>query len=267
MLTGWLFWGIIIVMVVGVALLYKRFHPSPKIRGRDMRDMTASELRDKETLLREVNENAGELRQSLVTSIIPADISPTAKIPFKLRMFRELALHRVSDLSDAACLHYNAGSTIPAFVLTRAAFETMAILHYVNKKVEDAISEGSVDVLGTTAMKVLFGTKDKFTDIEAVNVLTVIGHLEKDYSGFQEMYEFMCEFAHPNFSGMMPAYARVEGLDLDNPHEPLALGAEAAKLDPEYGLLCLRIAILLTDSIVKQLAKQDASLVQLCEDD
>jgi len=153
------------------------------------------ETHDKETLLREANEFADELRQALVTTIRPADISPTAKIPFKVRMFRELLLHRVSDLSDAACSLYNKGSIVPAFVLTRAAFETMAALFYFNKKVEAAISVGKTDDLDTIAMNGLFGTKDKSKPFEAVNILTAIGHLEKKYPAFKRCSCF-CASSH-----------------------------------------------------------------------
>lgn len=218
-------------------------------------------------MLREANEFATELRQGLVKTITPADISATAKVPFKLRVLRELLLHRVSDLSDAACLHYNNDSTIPALVLTRAAFETMAMLFYLNKNVEAAHNGRDVEALDDIAMKGTFGAKDKSTPYEAVNVLTVIRHLEKKYPGLEEMFEFLCEFAHPNCAGLMVAYHGVQEVNLDNPHAPLALGAEAAELRPDYGLICLRIAISMADWFARELAKHDTELVLLCERD
>lgn len=219
----------------------------------------------KEMLLREATEGSRELRQGLVTLITPAHISPTAKVPFKLRVLRELLLHRFSDLSDAACLLYNRGSTVPAFVLTRAAFETMATLFYLNKNVEAAVHAGDVEALDSAAMKGTFGTKDKSTPFEAVNVLTVITHLEKAYPGLQQDFELLCEFAHPNCAGVMVAYEAVQAVNIDNPHVPLALGADACGLNPEFGLSCLCIAITMTDWFARELARKDDDIIRLCE--
>lgn len=220
---------------------------------------------DKEVLLREANEFASELRRTLVTTITPADVSPIAKIPFKIRVFRELLLHRVSDLSDAACLLYNNGATIPAFVLTRAAFETMAVMFHFHKTIEAALSEGSADGFDSLVMKSLFGTKDRSTPFEAVNIRTVMDHLEKRFPGLQEMYGCLCEFAHPNYAGVAGAYQCVEQVNLDDPRIPLPLGSSASRLGPEYGLICLRVAISMADWFARELAKKDVDVIRLCE--
>ena len=222
---------------------------------------------DKATLLREANEFATELRQGLVKTITPADISATAKVPFNLRVLRELLLHRVSDLSDAACLQYNNGSTIPALVLTRAAFETMAMLFYLKKNVEAALKKRDVEALAEIAMKGTFGAKDNSTPFEAVNVLTVISHLEKKYPELKEAFGSLCEFAHPNCAGLMVPYYGVKEINLDNLNVPLALGRESYNLKPNFGLQCLCIAISMAVWFARELAKSDKELVSLCEDD
>jgi hypothetical protein len=220
---------------------------------------------DTASLLQEANEFADELRASLVVTLVPADVSPVAKVPLKARVFRELLLHRLSDVSDAACKLYNGGSILPAFVLTRAAFESSAVLFYFNKILDTAIQTGKPEEIDAIAMKSLFGSKDKATEYEAVNILTAVSHLEKKYPGLEEMFLTMCEFAHPNYFGVMGAYQRIESINLGDPYQPMYFGAGVSRLSPDYGLICLRIAISLGAALAKELAEKDGPLVKLCE--
>jgi len=57
----------------------------------------------------------------------------------------------------------------------------------------------------------------------------------------------------------------VEDVNLDDPYVPLHLGARASKLGPEYGLICLRLAISLANWFARELAKNDGELIRLCE--
>lgn len=220
---------------------------------------------DDATLLREVNECAAQLRQRLVRQIVPADISPRVKVPYKFTALRELLLHRVSDLSDAACVHYNKGSNIPAFVLTRAALETAAVIYHFNKTLESSLGNTTPEDLDKMVMQSLFGTKDKTTEYAAVNILTAVGHVEKTYPGVQEMFLALCEFAHPNCDGVMMGYQRLPERGLTDPRVPVLLGAEVAVLPIGFGLGCLHIAICLAAEYAGELAKKDEAVLRLCE--
>lgn len=222
-------------------------------------------IRDRQTLLDEALAQTASLRERLVTSITPATISPIAKIPFKVQAFREMLLHRVSDLSDSACILYKNGSTIPAFVLTRAAFETMALMYYFNKSIEKAIKDGTTEAIDTLAMKSLFGTKDKSTEYEAVNILTAISHLEKQFPGLQDMFSFLCEFAHPNYAGVAGAYQDIASSQPNDPNKAVFLGPATAQLDQRCGLNCLIVSITISFWFANTLASKDAEIIQLCE--
>lgn len=224
--------------------------------------MNDEELRD---WLAECKVLATALRSRLVTAIIPATVSPTAKTAFKVRVAREVLLHRVSDLCDAACDLHDKKSTIPAFVLTRAALETMAVLYYVRRSVHAAIQIGSVEALDAAAMKQLFGSKDGSTPHDAVNILTAVGHVEKQYPGVEDLFKGLCEFAHPNLAGVLLAYQRLEGAMVDDPTIPVTLGRGVSAIDPSYGHICLSLAIRGSLTFADQLAGMDAEVVRLCE--
>ena len=218
-----------------------------------------------EELLREATEYAAHLRMNLTKSLIPAEISPTAKAPFKIVVLRELLLHRLSDLSDAACAMYGVGSVVPAIVLTRAAFETMALLFHLNKTIDRALREADAAVVDDRAMTGLLGSKDGSTNLPALNVMTAVEKLDKDYQGLKEMFETLCEFAHPNYHGLASSYQTITAANLDDPHVPVALGAVNPGPRAALGLLCLVTAIPLGRWFADDLATRDEELARLCE--
>ena len=60
--------------------------------------------------------------------------------------------------------------------------------------------------------------------------LLVVKHLNKKVKGFLEMFETLCEFAHPNWSGTMGSYSKIDSeaytLHLGKSHRkpPVAFG-------------------------------------------
>jgi hypothetical protein len=214
--------------------------------------------------LGEAKAAAADLRADLLRRMIPADISPRLKTPFKVQLFRELLLHRLSDLAEAACKLYDEGRGLPAIVLTRAAFETMAMLYYLLKQVDEAVTEQSAQKLDDGAMRGLFGSKNQASALEAVNVLTVIKHVEKQYPGIQEMFADLCEFAHPNYMGVMAMYHEMPNAPGD-PREARALGPNAMSRDPGSGTICLTVALGFAMHYAKRLIARDPDVLRLCE--
>ena len=53
----------------------------------------------------------------------------------------------------------------------------------------------------------LVGCKNDVTPIEAINVLTILKHVTKQYDGFEQRYKELSEIAHPNWGGLLGAYA------------------------------------------------------------
>lgn len=72
-------------------------------------------------------------------------------------------------------------------------------------------------------MKGLVGSKDGTTKIESHNILTAVDRLDKEFIGLRRMYDTLCEFTHPNWSGCMGSYSK-----LDAAKYTLHLGREHA---------------------------------------
>ncbi len=216
--------------------------------------------------LADVAEWLSELRSRCAASVLPADLSVTAKVPFKLRVYREVLLHRLADLAEAARDQFEQGRPVPGSVLARAAFETMAVLYYFHKMVTRAVGEKDAVALDQMAMRGMFGAKDKSTGYEALNVLTVVGHLDKEFKGLAGMFEFLCEYAHPNMAGTLTSYEQpLRAEQMGDPTVPVLLGRENNHIAMGHGLICLGMAIRVGGTYHRRLAELDPPVVSICE--
>ncbi|MGH8667447.1 MAG: hypothetical protein ACREUX_24590, partial [Burkholderiales bacterium] len=74
------------------------------------------------------------IRGSLPLELYAGSYTLRSKIPYKAASFREVLMHRLSDLSDVAVELFEARRLVPAFIQTRAVLETTAMLHWLHQK-------------------------------------------------------------------------------------------------------------------------------------
>lgn len=151
------------------------------------------------------------------------------------------------------------GAVISALILARAAFETTALLYYTYIKIDAAVKTGSVSEIDDTLMRIMLGEKrqqiTEDTNISAVNILTVIDLLNKEMEklgvpGVRALYDDLCEFAHPNFSGTFGAYADTT----DNPFH-CAFGVKPKCVDADMPLPALHTSFIILESCDEDLIK------------
>lgn len=173
---------------------------------------------------------ASAIRSCLPKELHARSFTLKSKLPYKAGSFREVLIHRVSDLADVAIDLYESGRLVPAFVMTRAVVETTAVVYWLHKKSRDLIEKQDEKAFDEFLMKGMLGSKDKTTRYESYNVLTAVDHLDNEFPGLRDMYNTLCEFTHPNWSGVMGSYSSVESekylLHLGKEHRqpPLAFG-------------------------------------------
>ena len=56
--------------------------------------------------------------------------------------------------------------------------------------------------------QLLLGSRDGSTPVSSINILTVLKHCEKRYSGITTVFEQLSESAHPNYEGMSGGYTK-----------------------------------------------------------
>lgn len=78
---------------------------------------------------------AAAIRGSLPKDLYVASLSLNSKLPYKATSFRELLIHRVSDIADTAVELYETKRLVPAFIMTRALIETTAMLYWLHLEI------------------------------------------------------------------------------------------------------------------------------------
>jgi len=121
---------------------------------------------------------------------------------------REAIFWRITDLLKQITVLAEAGHLLGARILLRSTVETLGILIYLNQKTI-AVLEGNETLhsFSDKTSQLLLGSKNNATEIEAINILTILKKFEKKYPGILEIYSDLCESAHPNYDGVCHGYS------------------------------------------------------------
>ncbi len=158
----------------------------------------------------ECRETIEHLRGLLVPSLPPYKPGAGEKLLRLSLVWREALFHRVVDLASAAFEMFSAERLVPGCTLTRALFETVANLHFLHKKMVEAIETKKLEKLHDCVVRGAWGDKDGSLKIEtALQVLTSIKHLDKEFQFIEREYFHLCEYAHPNMKGGMGTYSKI----------------------------------------------------------
>jgi len=133
------------------------------------------------------------------------------KAPFRSLVLRESVFWRLHDLLTQSHALFQADHILGARILLRSAFETLAILIYLNQLTAKVL-DGALNfhVFSDKTAQLLLGSKNQTTKHAAINIVTVLGHCDKRYPGIVELYGDLSESAHPNFEGVCLGYSTVD---------------------------------------------------------
>lgn len=133
------------------------------------------------------------------------------KVTYQSMCLRETVAWRFVDImSQSWFLHQNE-SPLGARILLRSAFETLAILIYLNQLTIKLVS-GNIkfNIFQEKIVNLLAGCRDGTTEIKSTNIVTILGKCETKYEGLEKMYAWLSESAHPNYEGMRLAYSETD---------------------------------------------------------
>ncbi len=139
----------------------------------------------------------------------PAGRPPTPKVVWNLQCYVQLALHRVVDLSSETCNAWNSKKPVVAIILVRAVIENCAYLYDIASKLRMNIQNNDFQSIHDLIINRMMGSRTIKGSQESVNVMTVIDKVDKTIAGFRDHYEFLCDFCHPNYSGMHGLYGKI----------------------------------------------------------
>jgi len=173
-----------------------------------MRQM--SESPEHTEMLSEAKQLADLIASSLPAKIEIAALSLNSKIPFKALSLRELLIHRVSELATPAVELFEQRRLIPGVILTRAVVETVALTFSLHKQIESFLSSHDVAAFDNFLMLSLMGSRLPDSTHQATNIITLVKHVEKVIPGFEQSYNSLSEYAHPNWAGVLGAFGEID---------------------------------------------------------
>ncbi|GMR19601.1 MAG: hypothetical protein BMS9Abin36_0196 [Gammaproteobacteria bacterium] len=167
--------------------------------------------------MREIDTSLAEWKASLCESVdIGSLFSRNSvvhkwKAPFRSLTLRETVAWRTQDLLEQSLLLYDSNYLLGARILLRSAFETVAILIYLNQLTRKVLSETlNFHEFTDKTSTLLLGSRDGSTSYNAVNIITVIEKCDKRYPGIKALYASLSESAHPNYEGTCIGYSIVD---------------------------------------------------------
>jgi len=207
----------------------------------------------------ELEKELQRLEARLPEAINRKNVSDISKTALKAYLIHASLLYRYYDLAKNSKSLSKEGAIIPAIILARAAFETAALLYYTYTKIDAALKAEGMGEIDDILMKIMLGEKrqpiTEEVNISAVNILTVIDSLNKEMEKLgvpdvRALYDDLSEFAHPNFSGALGAYATS-----DKPFH-CAFGVKPEHMDIDMPLPFLHTSLLI-------LEKYDEDLIEI----
>jgi cation transport protein ChaC len=214
------------------------------------------------SLMDEIRGRLELLESNLPTHVDGFALSTHTKIPFKVLLYRDALIWRMTELSRAAFESFEGDKLGSAVILTRAAVETSAAQWYLWRKLNGAVQARTVGDIDKDLMKLVMGSKTNPDLPQAINVLTFIDHTSKDIDGFREQYDNLSEVAHPNWAGTTLLYSKPDPQSLCADFGANIRGDRGTK---QVGALNLSVALMIFERNYALIADLMPSFVALCE--
>lgn len=154
------------------------------------------------------------LRLEKIKTIMPKEVDSKfsrfhTNIPFKVVSIRDALLYRLVNLGEEALSLHRSKSLIPFLLTVRACLETAALMFSLNRYIETAWKNNSIELLTEQLELMALGSRNSTTTFTATNILGAIDKLEKKYPGIRKNYDDLSEYCHPNFEGVLCSYSEI----------------------------------------------------------
>lgn len=133
------------------------------------------------------------------------------KALFRSFILRETVAWRLHDLLSQSYVLHQQRNGLGARILLRSGFETVATLIYLNQLTASVVA-GALNFhdFCDKTVKLLLGSRNKSTEHESINILTVLQKCDKKYPSLMALYADLSESAHPSYEGTCIGYSTVD---------------------------------------------------------
>jgi hypothetical protein len=211
------------------------------------RSVRAIKRRSEMASLSECEALLREHREQLVERIcgVP-DLGP-ARLPLLLKLTHEAQQWRLQTLAAEALGALERSERLSAVLISRAAFETLATLHYLGMELSAGMLRKDLSRLNEVLPKLFLGQRDQEDALyKSINVVTTIEHLAKRTSPeVAKTYFELSEYCHPNWLGAMGTFGRVDAVTQETHFGPWR---EDDRWGVEISLIALKFSLALAIS-------------------
>jgi hypothetical protein len=158
-----------------------------------------------------------EWKKSLCKSVEVGGLLSKNPIAYKWKaLFRSLSLReatswRLQDLLYQSKLLSDLNQLLGARILLRSAFETLAVLIHLNQLIRNVVAgDLNFHAFSDKTTILLLGSRDESTPYKSLNIVTILQKCDRKYLGIFEIYEGLCESAHPNYEGLSGGYTQID---------------------------------------------------------
>lgn len=188
-----------------------------------------------------------EIQTNLPKEINEKEFGGRSSEVSKILNIRAGLLYRAYDLSNSA-LKIIDDNLISGKLLARGLFETSAVLAYLNLKIKKFIETKDLNEFNDKLTQILVGSKIGESPA-SLNIITAVQSVEKQtdrLEGFENYFATLCEFAHPNFFGVVGSFGKIE--DAMTKYSLVPCNFEKQKQDT-INALCFGIKVLIYFSL------------------
>ena len=157
----------------------------------------------------DVQEELQALAKDRPEKLEVAVIAVKSKLPYKAMAIRGALIWRVEELGRCAIEALERNDVAVGLMLTRGVMECTALMGCLVEVVEKRNSADTAE-LSEVLDKMLYGWKNDAELPEAINVMTLLKHLNRRFESSQRNYEHLSEFAHPNWGGVLGLFSRTD---------------------------------------------------------
>lgn len=157
-----------------------------------------------------LHDRVSRLGDSLPKQMDVAAVGVREKAPFFVLCLRECLLWRVEELSRNATAALERRDEAVGIILTRCVTEAAAIMWRLLELIENRAEHGA-ETINEDVRRMWLGWKSDPPDLpQAINVMTMLRHMDKAIPGVLKAYDHLSEFAHPNWNGVAGLYCRTD---------------------------------------------------------
>lgn len=138
----------------------------------------------------------------------PAEIHSVFKLSFECDYLKEVLTYRFIELIEAAILLYENSNFVGSAILARSSQETISVLFCLHEEIKNTVEVKNVSRLKQQLKVMTLGATNHEILPQRINVVTLIGKVDKIIPGFNKNYNTLSEFAHPNRDGTFGLFAK-----------------------------------------------------------